>query len=100
MRRCGLSCALSRGRSAARRRWRGQRFGRQSKSYAEPGLIAAVHHTDPLVRMFVNSALETFESPRARRGLDELARPRPRGDVRARGDTVVVSYRALLRSTP
>ena len=47
---------------------------------AEPGLIAAVHHTDPLVRMFVKSALETFESPRARRALDELARPRPRGE--------------------
>jgi HEAT repeat protein len=44
---------------------------------AEPGLIAAVHHADPLVRMFVKSALQKFDSPRARRALDELARPRP-----------------------
>ena len=44
---------------------------------AEPALIAALQHQDDLVRMFAKEALKEFDSPRARRTLDESIRPAP-----------------------
>jgi hypothetical protein len=44
---------------------------------AEPALIVALRHNHPIVRMFSKQALKEFDSPRARRALDDLARPAP-----------------------
>lgn len=44
---------------------------------AEPALISALRHNHPIVRMLGKQALEEFNSPRARRALDDLARPAP-----------------------
>jgi hypothetical protein len=51
---------------------------RESKNpAAEPALIAALRHSHPLVQMLSKQALEEFDSPRARRALDDLVRPAP-----------------------
>lgn len=50
---------------------------RSENPEVEPALIAALRHDDPIVRMFSKQALEEFDSPRARRALDNLARPAP-----------------------
>ena len=44
---------------------------------AEPALILAFRHKEPIVRMLSEQALKEFDSPRARRALDDLARPAP-----------------------
>ena len=52
-------------------------LGKSQNPEAVPGLISALRHDDPIVRMFSKQALEEFDSPRARRALDDLARPAP-----------------------
>jgi TIR domain-containing protein/HEAT repeat protein/uncharacterized protein DUF1566 len=44
---------------------------------AEPALIAALRHSHPIVQTLSKQALNEFDSPRARRALDDLARPAP-----------------------
>src|SRR5262249_13892841 len=52
-------------------------LGESQNPEAEPALIAALRHNDAIVRMLTKHALEKFDSPRARRALDDLARPAP-----------------------
>jgi hypothetical protein len=59
-------------------------LGMSGNPEAEPGLIAALRHSDPMVRTVTRQALERFDSPRARRALDHLERPTPRSDPHAR----------------
>jgi hypothetical protein len=60
-------------------------LGRSHNPEAEPGLITALRHDDSMVRMFSKQALEEFDSPRARRALDDLARSPPCGPSNAAG---------------
>jgi hypothetical protein len=52
-------------------------LGASQNPEAEPALISALRNNEPMVRMFSKQALEEFDSPRARRALDDLARPAP-----------------------
>jgi hypothetical protein len=52
-------------------------LGKSGNSEAEPALIAALRHNHPIVRSLSKQTLEEFDSPRARRALDNLARPAP-----------------------
>jgi hypothetical protein len=54
-------------------------LGKSQNPEAEPGLISALRHAEPLVRNSGERALAKFDSPRARRALDDLVRPAPGG---------------------
>ena len=58
-------------------------LGESQNPEAEPALIAALRHADPLVQMLSKGALEKFDSPRTRRALDDSARPAPGSAVYA-----------------
>jgi hypothetical protein len=59
-------------------------LGKSGNPEAEPGLIAALRDSHSMVRMVARQALERFDTPRARRALDDLERPTPRSDPQAR----------------
>jgi hypothetical protein len=52
-------------------------LGESQNPEAEPALASALRHNDPIVQMLSKKALKEFDSPRARRALDDLTRPAP-----------------------
>jgi hypothetical protein len=52
-------------------------LGKSQNPEAEPGLISALRHDEPIVRSFIKQALQELDRPSARRALDALAQTAP-----------------------